>query len=231
VLLGHPAAHIHQRIHDGCTALWLACDTGRDHTVRLLLGAGADPSIATNFGSTPLIVASSRGHLEVVRLLLGHPAASINERDHEGRTALWFACRNGRDVMVRLLLGAGADPSIATNLGSTPLMVAYSGRHLEVVRVLLGHPAAPINERDHDGSTALWHACRDGRDHMVRLLLEGGYDPSIATNLGSTPLMVASSGGHLEVVRVLLGHPIAQRTINNRSERRHGAVVGLLQGP
>jgi ankyrin repeat protein len=51
---------------------------------------------------------------------------------------------------------------------------------------------------------------------VVRLLLERGADPTIATRWGSTPLMIASFGGHLEVVRLLLGHPSAKATINHR---------------
>jgi hypothetical protein len=61
-----------------------------------------------------------------VRVLLGHPSAkaNINRRDDVGKTALWEACRMGRGGVVRALLGSGADPTIASNDGTTPLAIA-----------------------------------------------------------------------------------------------------------
>jgi ankyrin repeat protein len=94
--------------------------------VRLLLARGGDPAIATHAGSTPLIIASLDGHLEVVHLLLGHPSAKadINRRDDQGRIALWWACDKGRGGVVRALLESGADPTIAITNGSTPMAIA-----------------------------------------------------------------------------------------------------------
>jgi hypothetical protein len=73
-----------------------------------------------------LIAASSEGHLEVVRLLLGSPngQVSINHRDQFDRTALWKACRGGRGGVVRALLDKGADPTISRRGGTTPMAAA-----------------------------------------------------------------------------------------------------------
>jgi hypothetical protein len=77
---------------------WLLDKGGRPLMVRLLVQRGADPTIVSKAGSTSLTFASSRGHLEIMRLLLGHPSAetTINHRDRHGQTALWWACYNGR---------------------------------------------------------------------------------------------------------------------------------------
>jgi ankyrin repeat protein len=91
--------------------------------VRLLMERGADPTAVNNYDVTPLISASSRGHLDTVRCLLGHPsaAAAINNRDYEDETALFAACEGGRGEVARLLLERGADPTIANDKGISPM--------------------------------------------------------------------------------------------------------------
>jgi ankyrin repeat protein len=103
--------------------------------VHLLVERGADPAIGEQqLWWTPLMVASVKGHLEVVRWLLGHPGAgaTINQQAEEGGTVPWWACLYARGVVVRALLESGADPTIASNNGLTPVAVAkLSGAYRE----------------------------------------------------------------------------------------------------
>jgi uncharacterized protein len=118
---------------NGWTALRLACRDGppneesrdgRFRVVRLLTERGA--AIASYLGSTPLVSAPYQGRLDVVRLFLSHPSGktTINQRDKDGETALWRACSRGHGEVARALLKGGADFSVATNGGSTPMAVA-----------------------------------------------------------------------------------------------------------
>jgi ankyrin repeat protein len=141
-------------------------------------------------GMTPLMCASQKGHMGVVLSLLDKGAA-IHAQSPGGWTALLLACSFvGHPPLVRLLVERGADPATCRDRGSTALMFASLNGHLEVVRVLLGLPSAKatINHRNSHGCTALWLACRIGREGMVRLLLEGGADHTIADNNGNTPM-------------------------------------------
>jgi uncharacterized protein len=107
----------------GPTALGLACLFGRTLVARVLLERGADPTIVDRWGRTPMMLASSQGHLEDVRLLLGHPSAkaTTNRRGHNRETALWKACFYGHAGVARLLLASGADPTIADKNGTTAM--------------------------------------------------------------------------------------------------------------
>jgi uncharacterized protein len=61
MLLSHPtaAATINCPNGKGETALWLACERGREAVLRALLESGADPCIADNFGTTPMQIAKT----------------------------------------------------------------------------------------------------------------------------------------------------------------------------
>jgi hypothetical protein len=173
--------------------MWAAVAAGDVGEMERLVGE--DPGLVNariGRGYTPLMLASLKGHMEVVRCLLDH-GATVNERDNTQRTALRTVSSAGLSPVVRLLLERGADPTLADQNGWTPLIAATVRGHLEVVRSLLGHPTADstINYRLADGATALWRACMYGRGGMVRALLESGADPTIPTNSGVTPMDVA----------------------------------------
>jgi uncharacterized protein len=188
--------------------IWLAARSGDLGEVEWLvdqdpglLNAKADPYY---FERTPLMFASREGHTEVVRWLLDEGAA-LDTRDTKGITALWFACSMGHTPVVRLLLERGGDPTIAPDIyGWTPLITASQDGHLEVVRLLLGHPSvnAAINQRDRDGETALYSACYWGHGGSARVLLESGADPTIANRRGTTPMAIAKRASLPEGVTV-----------------------------
>lgn len=54
------------------------------------------------------------------------------------------------------------------------------------------------------GYTPLHEASVNGRDEVLRLLLQERGDPNVKSNTGYTPLHSAASGGHVECVRALL---------------------------
>ena len=60
-----------------------------------------------------------------------------------------------------------------------------------------------VNVRDRDGRTALHSAVVQGCTDTVRLLLERGAHPDIATPGGCTALMLAERHGHAEIARLL----------------------------
>ncbi|VTJ81644.1 Hypothetical predicted protein [Marmota monax] len=69
--------------------------------------------------TTPLHVAASRGHTEVLQLLLRRRAKPDSAPG--GRTALHEACAAGHTACVHVLLVAGADPNIPDQDGKRPL--------------------------------------------------------------------------------------------------------------
>lgn len=111
--------------------------------VQLLLAQGA---IVDQAGDgrrdTPLFVASSQGHYQVVELLLDK-RANVNQDANDGCTPLISASLKGHQQMVELLLSKGAIIDQPDKEGFTPLKAAASQRHTAVARVLLQHGADP----------------------------------------------------------------------------------------
>ena len=68
----------------------------------LLDQGGADPNQADNDGTTPLYIASYKGHVEVARLLLDK-GADPNQADNDGTTPLYMASQEGHVEVARLL--------------------------------------------------------------------------------------------------------------------------------
>jgi ankyrin repeat protein len=61
--------------------------------VERLLSIGADVNVKGSLGSTPLIEASIKRHVQLVRELLDHGAEIIEaKRSRSGSTSLHFAC-------------------------------------------------------------------------------------------------------------------------------------------
>jgi ankyrin repeat protein len=131
-----PNARGSQRMPSGevireSTALCGAARYGRLEAARLLLDAGADPSLhASSNGVTPLITAlmaaAGQGQLEVLRLLLARGAAVDATYPGTGWTAFHSACYHNQPECAEELARAGCDVGLKDNSGQT----GHTGREL-----------------------------------------------------------------------------------------------------
>lgn len=180
-------------------------------------------------GLTALLFAAREGDFETVKALLGAGAA-VNQTSEYGWTALLVATQNRSYRLGVYLLEHGADPNIANEGGWNPLYIATDNRnieggdyptrkpdmdHLEFIKRLLAAGAKPnLRMRSstetrtvfthqwlyEEGATPFLRAAQSGDLVLMKLLLEHGADPSIATDYNVTPLMVASGIGWVEGV-------------------------------
>ena len=94
---------------DSGTALDCVANAAQEvpEMVASLLQEGADVNLTRQDGTTALMLAASRGHVETVRLLLA-AGADIHMRSEDGKTAVEMAVEMKRTEVVNLLKGAGA---------------------------------------------------------------------------------------------------------------------------
>lgn len=97
-------------------------------------------------GFTPLILAATAGHSDVVDILFNHDADIEAQSERTKDTPLSLACSGGRYEVVELLLKKGANKEHRNVSDYTPLSLAASGGYVNIIKLLLTH-GAEINSR------------------------------------------------------------------------------------
>jgi ankyrin repeat protein len=153
-----------------------------------LLRAGADIEAKDNIlGVTPLIVASKKGHVQVLKELLEH-GADIDAESFGGRTALHFACKCVHLAVVNELLSLNACNGTTTTI-------------LDKRKSLAG---ANIEAKDMYGDTPLHLASRQDSLAIVKALLNDGADILAVNGRGELPLHYAVIVGNPRIAKCLL---------------------------
>ena len=96
----------------GRTALFVAVAGRKEAAMDLLLNGSADVNIVDVFGVSPLMLAVQRQSSEAVIEKLLSKGAYINATDKCFNTALMYACMQGFEACISLLLLCGADSSV-----------------------------------------------------------------------------------------------------------------------
>ena len=172
------------------TALHQAVLDCRLHQVRLLVSKhNVNVDCKDLYGRTPMMLACMIDEelgFRVAKIFLG-AGAFLNLRDHLGRTALSYACMNGRASIVSLILKEDVlDINEADNDGNTPLHHAALSGNPTIVELLADcfvKFGLDIDTRNSLGYTALLLALKNG--HFVSghiLLKRAEASPSLRDN-------------------------------------------------
>ena len=116
--------------------LHFAAAGGDLERVKQLLHDGQDANAFDDLGKTPLHYAAERRHLDVMRLLLAS-GANVNAHDERviGNTVLRDIASNCSFEVAKLLIDAGADPTIPGWMLLTALDKSQERKKPEGVRV------------------------------------------------------------------------------------------------
>jgi ankyrin repeat protein len=105
---------------------------------------------------TALHWAAWNGHIEVVRILIGH-GANVSTFGLDNNTPLHLVAWEGRTGVAQFLIGAGAKVDALNSFNSTPLHLAAIWGRTEVAHILIDH-GANTDAVDEDGNTPLSRA-------------------------------------------------------------------------
>lgn len=149
------------------TSIMIAAENGDIAMLRSVLSKphSLDLDEATPFGLTALGYAASKGHLEIMELLL---KAGANPNTSGEVTTLQSGVLGGLETVL-LLIQAGADVNRIDKYGETALMSAAAIGKLDIVKELVQNGADPKLE-DKRGNTALKRAQRNKRTRVAEFL-------------------------------------------------------------
>ena len=208
---------------EGITALNMAVRGNETKILELLIANGGDISIKKHFDDDPpntepseglLSIATINGNKQIAEFLIKN-GANPNERDRLNRTPLLMAVNMNEEEIAKLLIWQGANVSAESNYpedepgempSRTPLIMATRNGNYKMVKLLLEN-VADVNYKDEENRTALHYAAKLGKASIVDLLLKNDADIcAMAEDNHHTPLMVATSFGNVDVVKLLLAH-------------------------
>lgn len=125
VLAKHPQTQVNSQNSQGETPLMLAAINNQLDLAKVLIQRGAD---VNKPGWTPLHYAATRGHREMMRLLLDNEAY-IDSESANGTTPLMMAAYYASPLAVKLLLEEGADPVLVNSANVSALDMALTKDH------------------------------------------------------------------------------------------------------
>ena len=227
-----------ERDKAGWTPLLVAAYCGHADVCDLLLAAGSDVGERSKSDHTPLLLAADNGHTEVCEMLLERGKANFEETTPLGNTALNLAATKGDVSTVALLLSKGAKVDTRNKSGWTPLLVAAQKSHTEVCELLLTAGSDVEESVPKTQFTSLHFAALHGHGKIIQLLLSQLQKANINSRSRTeyTPLICASSEGHLACVLTLLQAGADPLLANNygslpihmAAKHNHHKVVRIL---
>uniref|UniRef100_S4RP33 Ankyrin repeat domain 6b n=1 Tax=Petromyzon marinus TaxID=7757 RepID=S4RP33_PETMA len=212
--------------------LLVAAHRGRVGDVVELINRGA-PSAINKHGRSPLHLAASRGHAEVVRLLAS-AGCNLDLQDDGGQTALHRAVEAGSTAVLSVLLDEGCSLDRQdTNCLTLAHDCSTRGYKVPVCVCVQSSINILFNKA---GSTPLHLACQNGHSQSCRGLLLGGSRPDAKNHMGDTCTHIAARYNHVTVVRILISafcsvdekNELGDTALHVTAQLNHRKVTRLL---
>lgn len=165
------------------TALFHAAAGGHLDCVKVLLTYGADAKIRSESGATPLMIATERGHVEIIKALVlegFHTGVArkmyVNHSNDIALTPLHQAASLGNIETAAFLIEHGASCRNTDDRGNTPLILACLRKQYAIVDMCLqiSDGQHVVNRANHNGMTPLYYAITNNDTDLVKLLGKHG---------------------------------------------------------
>ncbi|KAF4966549.1 hypothetical protein FSARC_5791 [Fusarium sarcochroum] len=213
ILLDHGAdPNLRNGRRNSSSPLHLAASKGHRSVMIELLKRGAGPYPESTKESSPFHTACGAGWLDVMGTffeVVDDADELVNFEWGWSGIPLRSAASGGKLDAVKLLLSKGADPNYKlkskVNNGQTVIHAAAEGGNTEAFEAIFD---AAVNSSlevcDLEQRTPLWYACAEGREDMVKYLLEKGASTEVVIANGETIIPVIVIGGSEKILKLVL---------------------------
>jgi len=189
--------------------------------IKLLLKHGADPNGRGEDDRTALHVAVLAGDATAVEELLRH-GAQVDRQDKNGAYPLLMAIRLGHLGILKLFI-----PNTSQAMIGRLLSQAVAAGHKAIIDLLLANRAPSKDEMDvtNDQILPLITAAENGREDIIKTLLEGGANPNALTSdQSNSPVFAAIKAGNNQIISAILD-PRYNADVNLKVSTGHTALV------
>ena len=220
---------------NGWTALQWAVYLGNKEIIAYLIQKKANLNIYD--GSTPLISAISRGHFDVVQLLI-ESGADLMQKDSKGFLPHHHAMFKSSLETLTLLKEKGVDIFTQLPSGLSPLAFAVQNNYYKLARFYINLGVDPNTSTAKKLYPLQW-AAKNGYDALAKKMINNGAVIDVKDDYGLTPLMYAAYNNQAQIAKLLLEHKAdsklqsqGQKTaLDYAKERKADRVITLLENP
>ena len=191
---------------NSATPLHYAIDGGCSKEVfQKIIDHGADVDAVDSDGRTALMIASLKGNVDAITILL-NAGADLSISDVYGKTSIHMVKPGScsKDAL-QTIVDRGADVNAKSIENVTALMIACKKGNMSATNVLLHAGADPNIADSLHSATSLHYAIAGGCSREVlQKIIDHGADVDAARSDGTTALLLACYVAHKESVNVLL---------------------------
>jgi len=220
----------------GFTAMSFAAREGDIESAKAMLDAGVDINYGDVDNTSAMVVAIVNKQNTFAKFLLDR-GANPNTVDAYGRTALYAVVDIRNQDWSALPERKSDDPLPSLDLAKA-LLAHGAVPNTALAKALPGRSGMDSGDTTLDeGSTPFMRAARSGDGAMMRLLLEAGANPKLATKDGNNALLFAAGVGYrdkntkgseseaLEALKIAIEAGLDLKQANSRGESAlHGAA-------
>ncbi|KAJ7340128.1 hypothetical protein OS493_002854 [Desmophyllum pertusum] len=217
----------------GLSALHYAARNDHGQVIQLLIDHGADPNVTGSLENkrlSPLHFASWFNAPVAVDTLIDNKG-NVESSSAFGQKPLHYAVARASVELVKTLLTKGkADPNGQDNQHFSPLHLATQRGRLDIIKMLFTH-GANLRAQNDEGETAVHVAAREGRDEVLRHLLQRASMTGISCKdlvngenyEAKSCLQLAVNGGHVQAAMICIEYGADVRPVTKRNIPLHVA--------
>ena len=140
--------------------------------MNFLLDNQADIMCKNQNGSNALHIATKKGNVEAVKMLLSMKFP-VNEQKKNGITALGIACFKGNAEILEMLHKAGAILNSQTKKGISPLALAIKSQNFDCVKYLIDNKVDIMKSQIQNSEfSPIFLSIKVGNPMMLRYIYE-----------------------------------------------------------